>query len=49
MTTYQNLDAWKVSMQLVKEIYLLLKQYPKDELYSLTFQTKRAAIPYRTI
>ena len=31
-------------MQLVKEIYLLAKHYPKDELYALTSQTKRAAV-----
>src|ERR1700688_3480512 len=44
MNRYQTLDAWKVSMQLVKEIYLLLKKYPRDELYALTSRTKRAAI-----
>jgi four helix bundle protein len=31
-------------MQLVKEIYVLIKSYPKDELYGLTSQTKRAAV-----
>ena len=30
-------------MQLVKEIYTLAKVYPKDELFALTSQTKRAA------
>ena len=44
MSNYQNLDAWKVSMQLVKEIYVLTKNYPKEELYALTSQTKRAAV-----
>ncbi|HEX4373205.1 MAG TPA: four helix bundle protein [Puia sp.] len=44
MSKYQNLDAWKISMQLVKEIYVLIKSYPKDELYGLTSQTKRAAV-----
>lgn len=48
MTNYQNLDAWKVSVQLVKEIYLLTKQYPKEELYSLTSQTKGAAVSIPT-
>ncbi|HWJ28515.1 MAG TPA: four helix bundle protein [Flavisolibacter sp.] len=41
---YQKLDAWKSSMQLVKEIYLLTRLYPKEELYALTSQTKRAAV-----
>ena len=31
-------------MQLVKEIYLLAKKFPKEELYALTSQTKRAAV-----
>ena len=44
MTNYKNLDAWKVSMQLVKEVYLLTKKFPKEELYALTSQMKRAAV-----
>jgi len=44
MTNYKNLEAWKKSMELVKAFYLLVKSYPKEELYSLTAQTKRAAI-----
>lgn len=32
-------------MQLVKEIYLLTQNYPKEELLALTSQTKRAAVP----
>ena len=44
MTSYKNLEAWKVSMQLVKEVYLLTKNFPKEELYALTSQMKRAAV-----
>ncbi len=44
MRNYQTLDAWKMSMQLVKDIYLLTKSYPKEELFALTSQTKRAAV-----
>jgi four helix bundle protein len=44
MRKYQNLDVWKVPMQLVKEVYLLTKKYPKEELYALTSQTKRASV-----
>jgi four helix bundle protein len=44
MTNYQNLDVWKRSMELVKSVYKLLKIYPKEELYALTQQTKRAAV-----
>lgn len=44
MTNYQNLDAWKEAMMLVKEVYVAAKQFPKEELYGLTSQTKRAAV-----
>ncbi|MDQ6608720.1 MAG: four helix bundle protein [Bacteroidota bacterium] len=44
MRNYQKLDAWKISMQLVKEIYTLTKTYPKDELFGLMSQTKRASV-----
>lgn len=44
MLTYKNLDAWKLSMQLVKDVYLLTKNFPKDEMFGLTSQSKRAAV-----
>lgn len=44
MSNYQKLDCWKESMQLVKEVYVLTKFYPKDELFGLTSQTRRAAV-----
>ena len=31
-------------MQLVQEVYRLTKEYPRDELYNLTSQTRRAAV-----
>ena len=44
MANYKTLDAWKFSMELVKEVYLMTKQYPKEEMYALTSQTRRAAV-----
>lgn len=44
MTSYKNLEVWKKSMQLVKQNYLLTKSYPREELFGLTSQTKRAAV-----
>jgi four helix bundle protein len=48
MTGYKNLEAWKKSMLLVKEIYNLAKSFPKEELYGLTLQLKRAAVSVPT-
>lgn len=44
MTKYQSLEVWKVSMELVKEVYTLTKEYPKEEIYSLTSQTRRSVV-----
>ncbi|HZK65614.1 MAG TPA: four helix bundle protein [Puia sp.] len=44
MTSYKKLDAWIFSMDLVKEVYQLTKRYPKEEMFGLTSQTKRAAV-----
>ena len=44
MADYKNLYAWKHSMQLVKEIYILTKMFPKEEMYALSSQLKRAAV-----
>jgi len=44
MKSYKNLEGWKKSMQLVKEVYLAVKKFPKEELYGLTSQIKRAAV-----
>ena len=44
MTNYKKLEAWKKSMTLVKQVYIIVKTYPKEELFALTSQIKRAAI-----
>jgi four helix bundle protein len=44
MSNYKQLDAWKAAMELITEVYQLSKEYPREELYALTSQTKRAAV-----
>ena len=44
MRNYQNLEAWKSAMQLIKQVYILTKAFPKEELYTLTSQARRAAV-----
>ncbi len=42
--SHKNLDVYKLSKELVKEIYLLTSKFPKDEIYGLTSQLRRASI-----
>lgn len=42
--TYKDLDAWRLSMQLVEAVYRATQEYPRSELYGLTGQTRRAAV-----
>ena len=41
---FTDLDAWKESHKLVILIYKITNNFPKDELFSLTNQIKRAAV-----
>jgi four helix bundle protein len=42
--SYQDLIAWRKSMELVTEIYAVTKAFPQDERYGLTNQLRRAAV-----
>ena len=44
MTSYKDLIVWQKSMNLATEIYKLIKKLPKEEIYSLSDQMRRAAI-----
>lgn len=41
MKKFTDLDAWKVGLELVKEVYALTRVFPKDELFGLTSQLRR--------
>jgi four helix bundle protein len=42
--SFEDLIVWQKSYQLVLEIYKLTRVFPKEELYGLTQQMRRAAI-----
>lgn len=42
--SFENLDVWKVSKQLVIQIYQLIEKFPKVEKYALCDQLRRACI-----
>jgi len=44
MNNYKELDVWKLAIGLAKDIFLLLKKFPKDERYSTVDQIKRSTI-----
>ena len=44
MSSYKELDAWKKSKDLVKEIYIELNSFPSDEKFGLISQIKRASV-----
>jgi four helix bundle protein len=42
--SFRDLIVWQKSMQLTVVIYGLTKAFPRDELYGLTSQIRRAAV-----
>jgi len=42
--TYKELDVWIKSRSLVKEIYIVTSSLPKEEIYGLVSQMRRAAV-----
>lgn len=41
---FKDIFAWQKAHQLALEVYKLTKKYPKDELYGLTSQSRRAVV-----
>ena len=44
MRPYEKLEAWQKSMLLVKSIYEVSQGFPKEEMFGLTQQMRRAAV-----
>lgn len=44
MRSHHRLLAWQESIKLVEKIYEITSHYPKEELYGLTSQIRRAAV-----
>jgi four helix bundle protein len=42
--THKDLDVWKLSINFVTSIYKKTSSFPKEEIYGLTSQIRRAAI-----
>ena len=44
MKTHKDLDVWRKSIDLVASVYKTTSLFPKEELYGLTSQIRRAAV-----
>jgi four helix bundle protein len=42
--SFEKLEVWKDSKELVKKIYACTEQFPKAEIYGIVSQMRRAAI-----
>ena len=42
--SYEDFEVWQLAMTLAEQCYELTKSFPKDELYGLTSQIRRAAV-----
>jgi four helix bundle protein len=43
MGEYRKLNVWERAHQLTIDVYLVTRSFPREELYGLTSQTRRAA------
>ncbi len=44
MSSYKDLDVWKKSFELCYEVYVITSHFPKEEVYGLTSQIRRASL-----
>jgi four helix bundle protein len=44
MQRFQNLLVWQKSHELVLQVYRISRDFPREELYGLTSQIRRAAV-----
>ncbi|MBR5688778.1 MAG: four helix bundle protein [Prevotella sp.] len=44
METHKNLRVWQQSIDMVTYIYMMTKTFPKEELFGLVSQIRRAAV-----
>lgn len=45
LNSYKELLIWQKAIMLTTEIYKITERFPKSELYGLTSQMRRAAVP----
>jgi len=41
---YKDLKVWQLGIEIVDKVYKLTEKFPKEELYGLTLQMRKAAV-----
>ncbi|MCK4996846.1 four helix bundle protein [Candidatus Pacearchaeota archaeon] len=44
MQDFKKLQTWKLSFEFGKEVYKITKNFPREEMYSITSQLRRASL-----
>ena len=44
MKSHKDLDVWREAIALSRSVYLLTQHYPKEEIFGLSSQMRRAAV-----
>ncbi len=44
ITSYKDLDAWKLSIRVTRFVYRASEKFPSDERFGLTSQIRRASV-----
>lgn len=42
--SFRDLDVWKLGMEIVVDVYKVTKSFPKEEVYGLISQMRRAVV-----
>ena len=42
--SYKDLDVWQKAMQLAEDCYRATREFPREEVYGITSQIRRAAV-----
>jgi four helix bundle protein len=42
--THKDLDVWKLGIELVKDVYVITKNFPRNEQYGLLSQMRKSAV-----
>ena len=44
MRTHKDLDVWKLAIKLAGDVYQITEKYPKNEVFGITAQMRRASV-----